>query len=296
MMPIVVLLRLLFWLGVATGTAHAQLSSTISAVGGGPVAGNLIGSFAGEGIATTIINIIWMVVLAIGIFLVVRAGISLIVSQEEDKLSKAKTTIACTLVGIVLIYISQELVLAFIPAPHPAYTANTQGIFGGGQVNLQVTLYGILNWILVVVAALGSLMIVVSVLRGIASFGKEESVKNMRQTVFGVAIGILLISLIPAIKFTLGITDLAPLGEAGTTPVAIGIVGTVANIVGDLLLFLALLAISIVIYAGVRIIVNFGNEEEFTKSRQLIIRALIGLLIILLSYAITVFVIELVVP
>ncbi len=275
-----------------TGTAHAQLGTAITTVGGS-VPGNLTGGAIG--IAGVIVNVITMVVIAIGIYLVVRAGISLIISQEEDKLSRAKRTIASTLIGIVLVFISQELVVSFIPAPHAIGSGNTQGIFGGGQVVLQDTIYGILNWVLVAMAALGALMIVVSVLRGISSFGKEDSVKDIRQTVFSVAIGIVMISLIPAIKWSLGITDLAPLGEGGNAPDATKIIVEISKIIAELLLFLALLAVTVVIYAGVRIIVNFGNEEEFKKSRQLIVRALIGLTIILCSYVLTVFVINLVV-
>ena len=59
-------------------------------------------------------------------------------------------------------------------------------------------------------------------------------------------------------------------------------------------LFLALIAVTIVIYAGVMMIVTLGNEEQYGKSRGLIGRALVGLFVIMISYAAVTFVITLV--
>ena len=265
--------------------AHAQIGSTITTVGG-----NLMSVFSGagfsggpQGIAGAVVVAIWSVILPTSVYLIVRSGMSLIISQDEGKLSTAKRTIASTLVGIILVFISQELVVGIY----------TQGITGGGQSVLQGVIYGILNWSSTLVAALGALMIIVSVVRGIASFGKEDSLKHMRHTVYAVAMGILMISLIPAVKLTLGIVDLQPLGTGAPTN-ASAILATGAHIVAQGMTYLALLAVTIVVYAGIRMILNFGNEEEFKKSRELINRALIGLVVILLSEVIINFVIHLI--
>lgn len=285
MMIFSALLRLLA-LAVLPQQAHAQgLGGVITTVGGG-----LFTSFSGagwsggiEGIAGGVVAAIWGVILPTGIFLVVRAGMSLVMSEDEGKLSTAKRTISATLIGIMLVFISQELVKAFY----------TEGLLNAaGAPRLNATVYGLVNWFLVAMAALGVLMIIVSVIRAIGSFGKEEELTNIRQTIFGIATGILMISLLPAIKLTLGVTDLQPLGAAGSNSDATAIIEAVASIVSNLLLFLALIAVTVIIYAGIRMIVNLGNDDEYGKSKDLIVRALIGLIVILLSYTAVAFVIS----
>ncbi len=281
------ILSFLFWLFSPTpALAQApQLGSTISlmSMGAGWVSG-LATAFTGagyagglEGISGAVVGSVWLVLLPVGVFLVVRAGFSLIISQDEGKLSTAKRTITGTLIGIMLVFISQRLVTAFYLNGGITNDANAS--------QLQNILYGIVNWSLVTMAALGMLMIVVSVIRALASFGKEDGVANMRQTITGVATGILMISLLPAVKLTLGIVDLSALGEGSTHTDAGQIILVITTIIARLLSYLAFLAVAIVIYAGIRMIVTLGNEEEYKKSRTLIGRALVGLIVILLSYA-----------
>lgn len=285
MMMLSALLRLLSLVTLPQEAQAQDLGGVITTVGGG-----LFTSFSGagwsggiEGIAGGVVAAIWGVILPTGIFLVVRAGMSLVMSEDEGKLSTAKRTISATLIGIMLVFISQELVKAFY----------TEGLLNAaGAPRLNATVYGLVNWFLVAMAALGVLMIIVSVIRAIGSFGKEEELANIRQTIFGIATGILMISLLPAIKLTLGVTDLQPLGAAGSNSDATAIIEAVASIVSNLLLFLALIAVTVIIYAGIRMIVNLGNDDEYGNSKSLIVRALIGLIVILLSYTAVAFVIS----
>lgn len=274
------LLGLLFEPAVAHAAGGTGLSGVISSVGDG-MATTFSGTFWSggvPGIADGIVSVIWGIILPIGTFLVVRAGMSLILSEDEGKLSTAKRTISATLIGIILIRISQQLVLSFY-----GDGGGSGGLTGGGQSTLQDTIYGLANWFLVTMAALGTLMIIVSVIRAIGSFGKEEELTNVRQTIFGVASGVIMISLLPAIKLTLGVRDLTAL-DVNAPVNATAIVVEITGIVSNLLVFLALIAVAVIIYAGVRLIVNFGNDDEYSKSKSLIVRSLIGLIVIMLSY------------
>jgi len=53
---------------------------------------------------------------------------------------------------------------------------------------------------------------------------------------------------------------------------------------------LGLIAVAFLIYAGVMMVTAGGNEEQVTKSKKIIVYAVIGIVIILLSYAIVSFV------
>ena len=54
--------------------------------------------------------------------------------------------------------------------------------------------------------------------------------------------------------------------------------------------FIGILLVAIIIYAGFRIIVSQGEEEELTKGRTMIVYAIIGVVIIFLSYTIVGFI------
>ena len=271
-------------------TAHAQaISGIVSTVGNG--LSMTFGSGSGPiSIAFFIIhNIIWVIVAPIAVFIITRAGMSLINSQAEDKLTKAKQTIASTLIGLMLVYISQELVTSF-------FEVQVSGVQDGLPLQWSALLIfqitGIMNWVTTLMAVVGIAMIVVAGLRVISSFGKEEGITQMRTTVLGIAAGMILILIRPVINMTLGIDENAIAGSLN--PSATPIIAEIAHIMANLLLFLALIAVSVVIYAGVMMIISFGNEEQLGKSRGLIFRAIIGLVVILMSYSLAAFVVSLV--
>ncbi len=54
--------------------------------------------------------------------------------------------------------------------------------------------------------------------------------------------------------------------------------------------FIGILLVAIIVYAGFLIIVSQGEEEELTKGRTMIVYAIIGVVIIFLSYTIVNFI------
>jgi len=63
-------------------------------------------------------------------------------------------------------------------------------------------------------------------------------------------------------------------------------------IIKTVLSFLGVLFLVLMIYGGFLWMTARGNEDQVTKSKNLIIAAIIGLLIVLASYAISIFVIN----
>ncbi len=66
----------------------------------------------------------------------------------------------------------------------------------------------------------------------------------------------------------------------------------IAVIIKTLLSFLGVLFLILMIYGGFLWMTARGNEEQVTKSKNLIIAAIIGLIIVVTSYAISFFVID----
>lgn len=77
-----------------------------------------------------------------------------------------------------------------------------------------------------------------------------------------------------------GITN--PLGEGGSQTIT-DVLKKVINWMLGLVGFLALIAL---IIGGARMIMDFGNEEQVKKAKMTITWAVIGLLVVMLSYAI----------
>lgn len=63
----------------------------------------------------------------------------------------------------------------------------------------------------------------------------------------------------------------------------------IVNFLNFLLTFLGLIAIAFIIYAGFILIVAGGDEEQVGKAKKIILYAGIGIIVILLSYAIVEF-------
>ncbi len=273
-----------------TTSAHAQISGPAGAVSD---PNNLFAVFGGGGyvgIAGAIRSAVLGVLTPIGIFIIVRAGLKLINSQEDDKLSKARTTIASTCVGLMLAYVSDRLVAAFYL---PGGTWNNGSAQTGANI-LTLEIAGILDFFMTLAVVVSVFIIIISGLRAVSSFGKEDGTELLKKTIAGVATGLFLMLIAGSIKLALGLSaDVIATVPTGSTPDPI--IQRIADVVGAALGFLALVAFAIVVYAGVMMVVSAGSEDQYKKSKDLIIRSMIGLVVILLAGAAVVFIQQLVV-
>ncbi len=64
----------------------------------------------------------------------------------------------------------------------------------------------------------------------------------------------------------------------------------ITNIINFFLGLLGLIAVAMLIYAGVLMVTAGGNDEQIQKSKKIITYAVVGIVIILLSYTIVTFV------
>ena len=65
---------------------------------------------------------------------------------------------------------------------------------------------------------------------------------------------------------------------------------TVIGVIQKVLSFMALIAVVLIIVAGIRLVISQGEEGEKDKAKKTIIYVIVGLVVIALAYAITVFV------
>lgn len=77
---------------------------------------------------------------------------------------------------------------------------------------------------------------------------------------------------------------------AGFTEESAGVGSLAATIISALLSLLGIIFLGLIIYAGYNWMTASGDEEKIKKSKDTIMRAVIGLVIVLSAYAITYFV------
>lgn len=269
-------------------TAHAQdsLSGVANFVGNGLVsffsgdgAGGA-GAFAYAGIAGFLLERAWLIVAAFALLLLVRSGLKLIYGQSEERFEEAKRAIANGLMAVVLVFLTSRMVDAFIRA---GGSWNPEG----GSAIFTEEMLGIVRWVQVLVAVLAIAMIIAAVFAAMFSIGSEDATSRIRRAVFGAAAGILILGIDVAFRATFGLEYFAVPGGPSPFP----LITRALIIIGYILSFMALVAVCVIVYAGIRMILSLGNEEEFKNMRSLILRAMLGLFVILVSYVIVRFVI-----
>jgi len=270
-------------LAPAIASAQTQIGGIATSVSGGLSEGFGSGGFVG--LVMFLRERVLLIIYPVGVFMLVRAGLKLINSQDEDKLNKAKRTIAATVVGIMMAHLSLKLVDAF-------FFVGGALAPGAGANILSVEIAGILNWVTTLMAVIAILMIVASAIRAVASFGKEDGTTQIRQTIYGTVLGIGMIVTSGAIKLSLGLAaDASAVLPGFPSPGPVIIRGIGITIV--VLSFMALIALGVIIYAGMLMVANLGNDEQYNKAKGIITRAVIGLVVILLSSVLMFFVLNL---
>ena len=286
LLPVPVSFFLFTFIGALTHAAHAQLISG----GASMVAGPLVANFAGgtgiiafNNLAYFFLTRVWLIAGVIAAYNIIRAGIKLINSGEEDKLTKARNTIAISLVAVMALYLAPKLVEAIYSAGGSTGLFDSEARVAAGASVFAIEVYGIIRWIEVIIAPFAVALIVLSGLKSIASFGKEDGPAALRREVLSVGVGILMLLLDPVLKATLGIppTNIGLPGIPTPAPIIIRAI----NIGNQLLLFLSLVAVAIVIYAGIQMMVSLGEEETYTKSKGLLTRAAMGFVVLIVSYS-----------
>ncbi len=84
--------------------------------------------------------------------------------------------------------------------------------------------------------------------------------------------------------------DQAFIETSGIQPVHISVV--VAAVIRVMLTFLGVIFICLMIFAGFRWMTSAGNEEAISKAKRIMIAAIIGVVIVILAFAITTFVFD----
>jgi hypothetical protein len=239
-------------------------------------------------IASVLIHVVRQVrVLAAGLafIILVVAGFRLVISQAEEAMTTAKRTVLGAVVGLFLLFIVEPVVDAFFggfTAPAAALLVSPASAQNAAFL-LSTELMGILSWIETLVAIVAVGLIVAEAVGALASFGSEERMKKMYHAIGSTIFGILLLVFDRTIASVFG---LAPDASVPVTPTTMPVFVEFFGLVRFVLLLIGIVAVGVLIYAGFLMILNLGNEEMLTRGKKIVGNTLIGLVMIILCYAI----------
>ncbi|MBI1813218.1 hypothetical protein HY285_01010 [Candidatus Peregrinibacteria bacterium] len=258
--------------------AHAQgfIETIVNSVGGGSGIGGAGGGQGFVDIALQILHTLRPLIITIAALMISISAFRMIVGQEDDAVTKARGIFSASIAGVVISFLIEPFVAAFYGL-HGEVEKNPE--IGAGILSREIQ--GLINWALVLVSALAVTMIITSAVKALVK--SEEGVASMRRTIFAVVAGILLIVFREVLATAIGAKDFHP--------TAIPAVSAIAKVIAFILTFMGLAAVAVIIYAGVLMVVNFGRDDQIQQAKSLIIRAIIGLIVILVSFSIVQFVV-----
>ncbi len=256
------------------------LPQTVNAVGGIDIQNGFL----------SLITAFWPLWITAAILVLVIAGFTLMTSQDENSLQKAKTTLISVLIGGILTTIiwvnplGSGGPLGFIGIVYNGM-AGSSIINTGDAIGFQVI--GIAEWLSAMAVMLGILFIIVAVLRAVASLGDEAAYTAARYSLLHVIIGVVLIAGTYLIQLALFGSETGPgvvvSGDLSIEPNPL--LGLIAAQLVIILHVITFIAVAILIYAGLRMIISFGREEDFTAAKSLALRVIVGLLVLIVSYS-----------
>ncbi len=222
-------------------------------------------------IGLDIVRSFYPVVFILATFALVIAGFVLVSSTDEGALGKAKVTIGAVITGLILTQLAPRINALFF---------ERQMNQGGGQgvvrnaADVFLEFQGLASWLEGLAVIIGVSMIIFSSFRAIASFGDEGAASANRRAVLHAVLGILLIGATGIIRRVL-FQDREPNL----------LIAYVFEKLEILLGFLLIIMMGVLIFAGFLLIANLGNESFVERAKGIVIRAIIGLLLILVSAA-----------
>ncbi|MCT4592485.1 MAG: hypothetical protein N4A36_03860 [Candidatus Gracilibacteria bacterium] len=246
----------------------------------------------------TILGVIMMgvdyiraIVGAVIVLWMVWSGIMMITSGgDEDQFGSAKT-------GLVWGAVSLGLVLMVEPMI-------TNVLYGGGSMGLGETLkdsdsmkfsiqegtkqiMGYIEWLKALLVTIAIAFLIFSGFRMVAAFGDTDQIDTQKKVVLWVVVGFIVISLNDVIinqvvyRRFLGID-----GKVVFDQDPVRGIEEFVGVVKFLLKFLAMAAFAVMVYGGLQVILGAQDEERAENGKKTIFSALIGIIIITISFAV----------
>ena len=242
--------------------------------GGGNLNTTLVGGNIGQVLSGSFSQYLPLANL-IAVIIIIGTGLFLVTAQDENQIPKARNT----LIALIFAIISMNLAEAFAGGVVIGLFGATGAQQGASIISREII--GLINFLEVPIVAIAIIMILLSGIRAMLMFGTDQGNADMRRTVIAVLSGILIISAKMVLATAIGANehDVLIQGSPDSEPLVL----LIADALKIILSFMALAAVVVIVIAGIMLVANRGDQDVMDKSRNMIARTIIGLIIILVS-------------
>ena len=233
-------------------------------------------------IQTVIFQVLDVVKYALGalaVLMLTVLGIRMTVtSKSEEAITEAKNHFIYALTGFAIVMVAGFAVANVFFGSEGEILANEESArFFAGQGSLQVQrIYSALEFFIGVLAVL---TIIINGFRMVTSAGEE--IDERKKAIQWAVVGLVIVGLSELV-----VKDIifANHGSTLNIPGAIDLIIVISNFITG---FTALIAVALIIYAGIQFVISFVSEGSNEKGKKALIAAIIGMIIVAGSYALT---------
>lgn len=248
-------------------------------------------------------NFIRNFVAIIAIMWIVYSGIRLATANGDETVMKEQiSAITWAVAGLILILLAERMINIVYYKTGPGVAPGTaRDTLTDLPTQISDEVLALIRWIKIFVGSLAVVMIILNGMQTIASEGEEDKTSKTRRSILWIVAGIILIivnqvfienlyqkpvetAIIQAIQ-----NDQNGRLEISQDQITTGNVSKVISIVGTVLKFglgfVGLMALGLLVYAGATMALNWGSEEMVTNAQKIAVNALIGIIIVISSYA-----------
>jgi hypothetical protein len=200
---------------------------------------------------------------AVALLLITAFGLWMILAEDENTRTKARNVVVTVIISIILLNLAYSIYQIYI------------NYDSGGDAILTDELLGLIRFVETPLAVIALLAILVTGIRAIITFGGQDSLSKIRDMIISVCLGLILLTF----KYAIAADFTQTFRPYGT-------VDAIMTVVNMITFFIGTLAVAVIVYAAFLMILNVGNDEQYTRAKGIILRVFIGILVILSASAI----------
>ena len=256
--------------------AAMTVGEAINRVGG---TAGLTASYGGNevgGIFGTAASNIILIINAVAILIVAITGTIMALSESDEQSAILRRVFISCICGIFFVNVA-DIVRDAIVDPGATFVANS-----GSAGTIATEIEGVILWTLPALASIAVLMIIISGIRAVVSYKSDEGPTQLRRTVISCMVGLFIISVRGVLTGDIIVTNSYFGGGTGGSGPS-GIIAEIIFGLNRILAYVALFAVFMIVLAGIFMIANVGNDDQYSKARGLIIRVLVGIIVMVAS-------------
>lgn len=219
------------------------------------------------------------IISVLAVLWIVIAGIRMLAAGAKDETIKTQFRgVLWVVVGLIVMQIAESVVSVFYGEKGVFKTLEQYGSEVSIESRLKV-LEPLMQYLMTFLPAIAVLMVILSGFKIITAGGDDIKAKKQQNVLLWsiLGLGIILIAR-PVVDGIFGYAEMKP------EPTKV--VALITQVANYLLGFTSLIAVTILIYAAIMMIINFGNDQAAQKSRKMITWALVGIALIISAYTI----------